>query len=649
MNFDRIYYIVVHSLLTASFILNAKEEAAELDPVSITAARLQGNNRNIKDFPANITVISQRDIELFSASSVSEILGQQIGIITPDNGGGRGAFSTIRMRGFGEKPAVAILVDGIRVEDSGTGNAYLKDLPTSEIERIEIIRGSSSANYGEGAIAGAINIITKSRKNNAFSSSIGTEIGSYGLHKQHLSGGGMNGNFAYRLSMNREKWDGWRDHSGHEAWLFSMKPEYIYDTGRLTLNLRHSEIVDENPGALDQETWSTNPWVSDPTKRTKYDSRQTHTSLTWISNLSDATIIIAKLFGQHRESDVNSFWGNSKIEQPSRGYAFEISIGKNFLDLPHELVIGHELVTRDYNNIAESWGDLFINWKNTGFFVEDRFPLFGNTELKTGFRYDNRDWNIFAGERWDKNGKAWSPKLSLIQKLYENLTGWVSLSRSFRFPTGDDIAYSSNLYGSTSNPDLDPIDAKTLELGFRFSDVGLFNGSITYYLGKIKDDIVFDPNSGWGENINHDTKRQGVEISLRSNSSKSFQPFGGISWTQSRFRDGTYDNKDLPLVPLWQLTGGIDFHFNDSWSVRLENLKIKEQTAINDLQNNLPTNDYFLINGSVRYQKDDLGLFLAINNLTDEEYETYPTSSGGVIFRNPAPGISLRTGLNYKF
>ena len=649
MNFIRSYFIVVHSILGASFILNAKEEPTELAPVSITAARLQGNDKKIKDFPANITVITQRDIELSSASSVSEILGQQIGIITPDNGGGRGAFSKIRMRGFGEKPAVAILVDGIRIENSGTGNASLKDLPRSEIERIEIIRGSSSVNYGEGAIAGAINIITKSTQSNAFSSSIGAEIGSYGLNKQHLSGGGMNGNFAYRLSMDREKWDGWREYSGHDSWVFSIKPEYIYDTGRLTLNLRHSEIVDENPGALDLETWSTNPRMSDPTKRTKYDSKQTHSSLTWVSNPSDATIIIAKLFGQRRESYVNSFWGNSKIEQPSRGYAFEISVDKNFLDLPHEFIIGHELETRDYNNIAENWGDLFMDWKNIGFFIQDRFPLLENTELKSGIRYDNRDWNISSGGKWEKNGKAWSPKLSLIQKLYENLTGWVSLSRSFRFPTGDDIAYSSNLYGSTSNPDLDPIDAKTLELGFRFSDVGLFDGSVTYYLGKIEDDIVFDPNSGWGANINHDTKRQGVEISLRSNSSRIVRPFGGISWTQSRFEDGAYDNKDLPLVPLWQFTGGIDFHLSDSWSVRLEGLNIKEQTAINDLQNNLPTNDYFLINSSVRYQKGDLGLFFAIKNLTDEEYETYPTSSGGIIFRNPAPGISLRTGLNYEF
>ena len=620
-----------------------------MDPASITAARLQGKNRNIKDFPANVTVISQKDIKLSPTSSVSEILAQQTGIITPDNGGGKGAFSTIRMRGFGEKPAVAILVDGIRVENSGTGNTSLKDLPTSEIERIEIIRGSSSVNYGEGAIAGAINIITKSRKNNAFSSSIGAEVGSYGLHKEHISGGGMNGNFAYRLSIVREQWDGWRDYSDHDAWLFSMKPEYIYDTGRLTLNLRHSEIVDENPGTLALETWSMNPRVSDPTKQTKYDSKQTHASLTWVSNLSDDTIIIAKLFGQRRESYVNSFWGNSKIEQPSRGYAFEISIDKNFLDLPHELVIGHELETRDYDNIAENWGDLFIDWKNTGFFIQDRFPLFEKTELKTGFRYDHRVWDIISAEKWMKEGKAWSPKLSLIQKLYENLTGWLSLSRSFRFPTGDDIAYSSDLYGSTSNPDLEPIDAKTLELGFRFCDVGLFNGSIAYYLGKVKDDIVYDENSRRGANINHNTKRQGVEISLRSNRFKSFQPFGGLSWVQSRFDDGAYENKDLPLIPLWQLTGGIDFLFHDSWTARLEGLKINEQTAINDLQNNLPTNDYFLVNGSVRYQKNDLGLFLAINNLTDEKYETYPTSSDGVIFRNPAPGISLRTGLNYEF
>ncbi|MFP6887850.1 MAG: TonB-dependent receptor plug domain-containing protein, partial [Opitutales bacterium] len=288
---------VVHFSLTASLLLNAKEEAIELAPLSITAARLQENTRNIEGFPANITVITHKDFELSPAGSVAEILRQHTGITTPDNVG-TGSFATIRMRGFGEKPAVAILVDGVRVEDSGTSDASLIDLPLSEIERIEIIRGGSSVNYGEGAIAGAINIITKSSDKKIPHGSMGGEIGSYGHHKERLSGGGMNGNFAYRASIVHEKWDGWRDYSGHEAWLFSLKPKYIFDTGRLTLNLRHSEIVDENPGALDLGTWSTNPRASNRTKQINYDSKQTHTSLSWVSDPSDATVVIAKVFGQ---------------------------------------------------------------------------------------------------------------------------------------------------------------------------------------------------------------------------------------------------------------------------------------------------------------------------------------------------------------
>lgn len=626
----------------------AQEEAEELATEITIAARLPEVTKNTKGLPSHITIIGSEEIKKSAANSISELLKFRAGIITPDTSG-TGAFAGIRMRGFGEKPGTAILIDGIRVEDGGTGNSSLSEVALEDIDRIEILRGGSSVNYGAGAIAGVINIITKSGGQGTNFGSLFAEIGSFGKQSERLSASGTLSKFKYRASVTRQKREGWRDYSGHEAWLFSFKPEYLFDTGRLTLSMRHSDIIDENPGAIDLVSWSENPSSSDPKKHTKYDSRETRTSLTWTSTSSTTTVMVAKVFGHHKISDLESFWGASRIKQPGKGYAIEVVNEHEFFGLEHRFSIGHEFETKDYQSAA-NWGNSNIDWQNIGFFAQDAIRLDTNTDLTVGLRHDDREWEIFSLNHWNKTGRAWSPKLSLSRNLEKNLEGWVSLSRSFRFPTGDDIAYSSNLYGITSNPRLKPIDAHTIECGLRIKETDSFDGSLVYYLGNVERDIVFDPASGtFGENVNHDTNRQGIELSLRSNKYNGWQPFIESAWTQSRFDGGPYKAKDLPLVPKWQISAGIDFKFNDFWSARVEGLGIAKQTPINDLQNELPKNGYFISNASVRYDRENLGLFLAVNNLSDEDYETYPTSSGGIAYKNPAPGIGVRTGITCRF
>lgn len=107
-------------------------------------------------------VIGRKDIDAMGAKDISETLGNVPGIeVRPAQAGERG--STVRLQGLSAQN-VLILVDGQRTTGRFSGAIDLTRFKSDDIERIEIVKGASSALYGSDSIAGVINIITKEAK-----------------------------------------------------------------------------------------------------------------------------------------------------------------------------------------------------------------------------------------------------------------------------------------------------------------------------------------------------------------------------------------------------------------------------------------------------------------------------------------------------
>ena len=134
-----------------------KSQINELDPVTVTASisPLQSSVTG-----RNLLVIKGEQFSKFPVNSLDELLRYIPGIEIQARGP-MGSQSDIVMRG-GTFQQVLIIVDGIRINDPNTGhfNTYIPIVP-SEIDRIEILKGASSAIYGSEAVGGVINIITK--------------------------------------------------------------------------------------------------------------------------------------------------------------------------------------------------------------------------------------------------------------------------------------------------------------------------------------------------------------------------------------------------------------------------------------------------------------------------------------------------------
>ena len=160
------------------------DEAPDLEHVLVTA-RLQPIT--IGEIGSSVTVISREEIEQKQVKYLSELLRDVPGFSVSQSGG-PGSQTQVRVRGA-EANQLLVLMDGVRANDpAASGEFQYQFALTSNIERIEIIRGPQSATWGSDAIAGVINIIRKKDVKNKYLSG-NIEAGSFDSFNASIDGG----------------------------------------------------------------------------------------------------------------------------------------------------------------------------------------------------------------------------------------------------------------------------------------------------------------------------------------------------------------------------------------------------------------------------------------------------------------------------
>ena len=141
-------------LLASQFVFSQEEH--KMEEVVVTATKTE---KLLMDVPVRTEVITSEEIEAKGAVNLYEALAGIPGVRVEEQCSYCN-FSIVRMQGL-EAGTVQVLIDGQPIYSGLAGVYGLQQIPASNIERIEIIEGSSSALYGSSAIAGVINIITK--------------------------------------------------------------------------------------------------------------------------------------------------------------------------------------------------------------------------------------------------------------------------------------------------------------------------------------------------------------------------------------------------------------------------------------------------------------------------------------------------------
>ena len=166
---------------------------------------------------ANTTVITRQEIANSPQTTLPGILAEQAGTGMRDLFGNHAAESTVDMRGFGAAAGqnTLILLDGRRLNDIDQSSVDWSALPLSSIERIEIVRGGSSVLHGSGAVAGVINIITRSPLGLPNQVSGKVQAGSFNTQDYQVSGNYSGEAGGIRLAADHYRSDGWRDNNAN--------------------------------------------------------------------------------------------------------------------------------------------------------------------------------------------------------------------------------------------------------------------------------------------------------------------------------------------------------------------------------------------------------------------------------------------------
>ena len=172
----------------------------ETEAIVVTAGR---SETAISDVPADVTLISRQQIERGNYKSISDAL--------------KGANINVVQKGFAAYPIingdsrVLVMVDGKKVNwdhlvVSGDTNAVDVDqIAIGDVDRIEIVRGPNSSLYGERAVSGVINIITKRPTAGKPTGSVNMQLGSWGEKRASVNASGGDGKNSIKVGVAHER------------------------------------------------------------------------------------------------------------------------------------------------------------------------------------------------------------------------------------------------------------------------------------------------------------------------------------------------------------------------------------------------------------------------------------------------------------
>ena len=240
MNKNKILIVALAIFLLASPSI-AQAADNQIEEVVVKGASL--SPLAVKHLSSSVTILTQEDIAASGQPFLIDVLRRVPGIAITQSGGA-GSLGAIRIRG-GESDHTKVLINGIEVNDTSSAQFNFGHLSSSQIERVEIIRGSQSLIHGANATGGVISITTKTGAGD-FSGDYQADGGSFGTWHGavNFGGGGQNFSFGGGLdiydsdghdvsSLGRDEKDDYRNYTAH------MRVDWFQDDFKARFSVRH--------------------------------------------------------------------------------------------------------------------------------------------------------------------------------------------------------------------------------------------------------------------------------------------------------------------------------------------------------------------------------------------------------------------------
>ena len=205
-------------------------ETKRAEPVVVTAERFE---QRLEQTGASVTVVPEEAMQVHEYRQVDEVLRTVPGVQILTSGS-PGKLSTVRIRGA-NPTQVQVLIDGVRVKSSTSGDFDFADLTLDDITRVEVLRGPQSTLYGADAIGGVVNIITK-RGQGPPSGFLDLEAGNYETFRERAGVSGSEGPWSYSLGVSRLDFGGQFENDDHDLTSVNARIGYaLPNKGELSL------------------------------------------------------------------------------------------------------------------------------------------------------------------------------------------------------------------------------------------------------------------------------------------------------------------------------------------------------------------------------------------------------------------------------
>lgn len=617
----------------------SQTENPTLDPVTISSTISPTLSSRTG---RNITIISKEDIQKLPVSSIDELLRYLPGIEVQSKSA-MGGSSDIMVRG-GTFQQVLVILDGIRINDAITGhfNSYIP-ISLYEIDRIEILKGSSSAIYGSEAVGGVIHIISKAFaqkvKNNE--ASIQAAGGDFGLWKINAGGAALIKNHTITGGITSNNANG----------------------GRLRgiNNYFHNNTASLSYAYNNQKDWVLS-------LRAAYDKRDFAAQNHYTSFLSDTAseIVTSKLIqAQAAYTRKNVRWNNSIAYRTANDeYYFNPS------SIPN-------------NNISKQWQYLStvdIDMNNAGKLVTGIQTI--NKGIESNDRGNHNLWQVAAFAVWQKNiGERFNISPALRFDYHErnkwNILPQLNLSYKtahvqYRASVGKtirdaDFTERFNNYnkaivtsGRVGNPFLKAETAWNQEIGAdifikKFLKISVsqfyreFSNMIDYIRTPYadmprKDNLVPGAFYDLGTNAAK-VKNLGFEADIifkhHFKKNQELTATLGNIWLQSKLPGGKQPGYYLSGHARWITNATLAYSYNRLTGSLSFIYKVRNPQTASAIDA-VVTKDYFVANAKVAYNLcNKLQAFVQVDNISNRRYSDL---LGAIM-----PGRWAMAGINVKF
>ena len=589
----------------------------ELDPLVITGTRI---SRQKSEIPASISVVNRNDIDNNGHTNILPLLANRVpGLFLNERnmvgyGVGPGSGGNISIRGVSGTPntQILMLIDGQPQFMGIFGHPIADAYTSSDIEKVEVIRGPASVLYGSNAMGGAINLITRQPQEGLTAQGIYaygsyhtmkfTEYVSYSRNKLNIMG-----------SFNRESTDGARKDADDAFKNLTGYLKFDYQLSKhinLVLDGNLADATFQNPGQVGM------PAPADSTR--DYTRGRSGFALENRFDKVEGALKFFYNFGKHQFSDgFNSsdynygitFYQNLKLFS---GNVVTLGMdGKSF---------GGKPTNQNTPEGIPGGFDVTYDIQETDLYLLFQQNLLKRLSLNLGYRFVIN--SMYGNEHVPTAGMAYNfnPQTNLK----------ISASKGFRSPAVIDL-----FLFPTSNDRLEPESIWNYELifGKSFMD-GRFNFELTGFLldgeNMIQELIVTAPppvKQNSGSFIN-----KGIEFSTDLRINKSAEVLMNYTWLTTSKELKYAPEHELNLQGIYRirsLTANIGYKYVHGLYTSVD-------------PNNLVKDNYSLLNIKLKYMAAKwVSIFVEANNILNQDYE--------IDYGYPLPGFNAIGGLEFRY